>query len=429
MKDNRSSLLSPSRRTPEKKSPIKDSALIFFAAAGCTICYTSVLSNLVHYTMTMGMESYFVLNLTIYGSMLPITISQTIWDSKFDREHGSLDAYSFRGFLGFFISAICLLLMPFISELFTLLIVSLMLGLASAVLHGMLKQMASFIYPECGRMTAAVAAGMQASAIPILLISLMTGFGRDSSSEGIRTFYFSVASILLFCWLCFQILITRSPGVSRGMERQDSLLLEEKQETNEVLLSTKSFESLEETSTFLEEEVNEPEELSLWILWERTWPSCFVLMITVASSMSVASWLNRVESQNPSHEFFPQVLFYARLFGDLLGRPATLYRAPTSIPRLAIAASLRLLFVPVFFVYTNSDIIPKWDVGAVFGIFTFAFTSGYLATLSYQLAPSLLQSNERERNLTKQNGLLNVCFSSSILMGFALTFAIDYVSH
>ena len=428
MIDNRA-LLSPSRSTQEKKSPFKESLLMFFAAVGCTICYTSVLSNLVYYTMTMGVESYLVLNLTIYGSMLPTTISQTIWDSKFDRVIGSLGAYSFRGCIGFSVSAICLLLMPFITRLSTLLLVSLMLGLASAILHGMLKQMASFIYPGCGRLAAAVAAGMQASAIPVLFISLETGFGRDSRSEGITKYYFTVAGILLLCWLCFQILVTRSPGVSMGMERQDSLLLEENQDISEVIVSRHSFHSAEDTSQISEEEVNEPEELSLWLLWNKTRPACLVLILTVASSMSVASWLNRVKSQNPSNEAFAQVLFYARLFGDLLGRPATLYRAPTSMPRLTIAAILRLLFVPVFFLYTNSNIIPKWDFGAICGIFTFAFTSGYLSTLSYQLAPSLLEDNERERNLTRQNGLINVCFSSSILMGFALTFVIDFVSN
>ena len=107
------------------KAPLKESVLMFFAAAGCTICYTSVLSNLVYYSLTMGVESYLFLNLTIYGPMLPITIAQTIWDGNFDREVGSLGAYSFRGLLGFSVSCICILLMPFANQLIPLLIVSL----------------------------------------------------------------------------------------------------------------------------------------------------------------------------------------------------------------------------------------------------------------------------------------------------------------
>jgi len=404
------------------KAPFKESALMFFAAAGCTICYISILSNLVYYTLTMGVDSYLFLNLTIYGPMLPITIAQTIWDGKFDREIGSLGAYSSRGSVGFSVSLICLLIMPFISQLLPLLIVSLFLGLASAILHGMLKQMASFIYPGCGRLAAAVAAGMQASALPVLFVSMATNFGRDSSSDGLGKFYFSIAGLLLFCWGCFRILITNSVGVSRGMQRQDSILLVGSEEMIEPLVSI-SADSHELESAPILEQANQ-EELSTRVLWEKTRPACVVIMITVASSMSVASLLNRVKSQNAENVSFAQVLFYTRLFGDLLGRPATLYRTPTSISNLVVTACVRLSFVPVFFLYTTTEIIPKWDVAAIGGIFIFAFSSGYLATLAYQLAPLLLTYQERELNLTKQTGLINVCFSASILLGFGLTFAI-----
>lgn len=405
------------------KAPFKESALMFFASAGCTICYISILSNLVYYTFTMGVKSYLFLNLTIYGPMLPITVAQTIWDGKFDREIGSLGAYSSRGSVGFSVSLICLLIMPFISQLLPLLIVSLFLGLASAILHGMLKQMASFIYPGCGRLAAAVAAGMQASALPVLFVSLATNFGRDSSSDGLGKFYFSIAGLLLFCWGCFRILITNSVGVSRGMQRQDSILLVGSEEMIEPIVSI-STDSHELESAPILEQANQ-EELSTRVLWKKTRPACFVIMITVASSMSVASLLNRVKSQNAEYVSFAQVVFYTRLFGDLLGRPATLYRTPTSISNLVVTACVRLSFVPVFFLYITTDIIPKWDVAAIGGIFIFAFSSGYLATLAYQLAPLLLTYQERQRNITKQTGLINVCFSASILLGFGLTFAID----
>ncbi len=172
-----------STRRMEYKAPLKESVLMFFAAAGSTLCYTAVLSNLVFYNLTMGVQSYILLNLVIYAPMLPITIIQTIWDNKFDRRAGSLTAYSFRGLIGFSVSFICLILMPFLNELNRLLIVALMLGFASATLHGMLKQMASFVYPGCFRLAAAATAGMQASALPVLFVAFGTSFGHDSSSD------------------------------------------------------------------------------------------------------------------------------------------------------------------------------------------------------------------------------------------------------
>jgi hypothetical protein len=403
----------------ENKAPLKECVLMFFAAAGSTLCYTAVLSNLVFYNLTMGVQSYILLNLVIYAPMLPITIIQTTWDNKFDRRAGSLTAYSFRGLIGFSVSFICLILMPFLNELNRLLIVALMLGFASATLHGMLKQMASFVYPGCFRLAAAATAGMQASALPVLFVAFGTSFGHDSSSDGIREFYFTSAILLLVCWGCFHVFITQSDGVYRGMERQDSLLIINGEDG---IIDPANLES----ETQIVESVSN-EEMSTVELWKKTRSACFVISITVASSMSVACWLNHVKSQNPDNQAFAQVLFYTRLLGDLAGRPATLYRAPSSIYSLVIAASVRLSFVPLFFVYTTTDIIPKNDIAAVVGIFFFAFSSGYLATLVYQLAPLSLSMEERGRNLTRQTGIINVCFSTSILLGFGFTFLIALI--
>ncbi len=414
------------------KAPFKESLLMFFAAVGCTVCYTAVLSNLVYYSLTMGVDSYLFLNLTLYGPMLPITIAQSVWDVKFDREVGSLSAYSFRGFMGYSVSLICLLLLPFANNLTDLLVVCLLLGIASATLHGMLKQMASFVYPGCFRLAAAVTAGMQASAAPVLIFSIVTGFGRDSETKGIFQFYVSVAVLLLFCWACFRILLFESNGISRSMERHDSLLqlrvdfLDDADAATPPLLPTDSEENMESdmAQTMLREEENQ-EESSTGDLWRITLPASFVIILTVASSMSVASFLNRVHSQHPNNEAFAQVLFYIRLLGDLLGRPATLYKAPTSFSNIFAMACARLSFVPVFFVYSTTNIIPKSDIAITIGIFLFAFTSGYLVTLAYQLAPSLLNDLDRGKNLTKQNGIINVCFSIAILVGFGLSFVID----
>merc|ERR1711862_377731 len=218
-----------------------------------------------------------------------------------------------------------------------------------------------------------------------------------------------------------------------------------------------------------------------------SWPICLSIVLTVSSSMAVASWFNRVESQDPNNQSLPQVLFYTRLVADLLGRPATLLlpsleSEPNSgssdnnnnsngsndnddngsinndyggdeynfsnnndterkksiwnvIMILLIIVSLRLLFVPFFFLYTasgsgdnkSSITIPKNDLGITLGVFMFSFSSGFLATWSYQLAPMLLTDQaEREFNTVKQASLLNVCFSASVLLGLILSFLLSF---
>jgi hypothetical protein len=358
----------------QEQTPVKESALFFLSAVGCTIGWTAVLSNLVYYTDTLGVDSFLVLNLAVYAPLLPVTFAQAIWDAQFDKRFQSLRSFSFRGTVGFSVTLICLVLLPWTSQsLLFLSITSIFLGLASAVLHGTLKQMASFVYPNCARLPAAVTAGMQASALFVLVVSIASGFGRCASKEGLKLFYFTTASILTACWLCFQILLSYSKGVLRSMQRRDSFfrVSSTTNELEEPLLLTTTTQggeaSEEERHLQLVVGVQNNEttpphlltglELSMVQLWNKTWPACFAIMITVASSMSVASWFNRVESEDLDNTAFPQVLFYTRLLADLLGRPATLLNMtrPKSIVSLVAISVLRLGFVPVFFLYTSEN--------------------------------------------------------------------------
>jgi hypothetical protein len=615
VKQGNQKLLSPTARATNTATatntvaPVQDCIFMFVAAGGCTLCITAILSNLVYYTAVMGMESYFLLNLVLYAPMLPVTIIQTLYDGKFDQWIGDSHlTYTFRGIVGYIFLVLGTGMVPSVSrnenQLFALSLVSLVIGLASAVLHGILKQMASFIYPQCGRLAAAAAAGMQASALAVLVMSYLSGFGDGSSRQGMGFFYYSIVAMVVVSGGCYWRLLYECVGVSQSMQRKDSyyqlsnigdgdgdgddngdrvgdsdessgdernlgrevhcngdgeergassglqgLLLDQNvnveisQEQNGLTspLRTRSFESdhndyreheheregqeseqvdyghydsiegnpqqqryqqqqlqqnshgmssyISRSSPTLQQQQQQPIQsipssspnvlLSTWELWEKTRPACLVLMITVASSMSVAAWFNRVQSQyyNPnsndadmgvsasaySHENFPQILFYTRLVGDLLGRPATLCvclpqgnrkdKIKLFMSTLITFTFMRLIFVPIFFLYAaENSIIPKNDMAAIGGVFAFAFTSGFFATLSYQMAPLLLSMNDNEEeeggrvgvssgslylphddlearmsnpNLDRQTGLINVCFSMSILMGFALTFLVD----
>lgn len=401
-------------QSPGYRTPFTETILFFLSALGCSIGCTAVLSNLVYYSDTLGLDSFLFLNVAVFAPMLPVTLAQAIWDSKFDRRFQSLRSFLFRGTVGFSITFICILLLPWASQsLVHLSVTSIFLGLSSAVLQGMLKQMAAFVYPRCGRSSAAVNAGMQASGLLVLAVSLMYGFGGSTNKDGLHWFYNTIAAMLVVCWCCFQALLMCSHGVSQSMQRRDEI--NHLPEMEEPLLSPSH-----ENDSHNQNQSITPQhsiELSFARLWNTSWPVCVVIILTVASSMSVSSWFNRVESQDPTNVSFPQVLFYTRLFADLLGRPVTLLATPKSIVILNILSLTRLSFVPIFFLYTSTNVIPTSDIWIVVGVFLFSFSSGYLVTLSYQLAPSLLSDHERERNLMKQTNLINVCFSASVLLG------------
>ena len=61
------------------------------------------------------------------------------------------------------------------------------------------------------------------------------------------------------------------------------------------------------------------------------------------------------------------------------------------------------------------------DISIIFGVAVFAFSSGFVATACYQLAPDFLPLNQKQ-NAPKQASLLNVCFSVSIILGLMITF-------
>ena len=413
----------PTSILQRESAPFKESVLFFFSAVGCTIGCTAVLSNLVYYSDTLGMNAFLILNFAVFTPLLPVTLSQAIWDAQFDRQFRSLRSFSFRGTVGFSVALICVLLLPWVSQsLLYLSITSVFLGLSSAVLHGTLKQMASFVYPSCGRSSAAVTAGMQASGLLVLAVSVTSGFGGCSSKDGLQLFYFSIAALLILCWGCFRALFYFSEGVVRSMQRRDSLILFP--EIEEPLLSSRGDP---DTNQIHAVDVDETLELSFSRLCRKSWPVCLAIVITIGSSMSVASLFNRVQSQDSTNTAFPQVLFYTRLLADLFGRPATLFGAPKSVVVLIVMSILRLGFLPIFFLYTSTDMIPQNDVGAVLGVFGFAFSSGYLVTLSYQLAPVLLSNHERERNSMKQANLINVCFSVAVILGLILSVVLSRV--
>jgi hypothetical protein len=122
---------------PAYGTPVVETLLFFLSAVGCTIGCTAVLSNLVFYSDTLGLDSFLFLNVAVFAPMLPVTLAQALWDAKFYRRFQSLKSFLFRGTVGFFVTLLCLLLLPWASQsLVHLTVTSVFLGLSSAVLHG-----------------------------------------------------------------------------------------------------------------------------------------------------------------------------------------------------------------------------------------------------------------------------------------------------
>eukprot|EP00565_Helicotheca_tamesis_P008454 CAMPEP_0185724424 /NCGR_PEP_ID=MMETSP1171-20130828/915_1 /TAXON_ID=374046 /ORGANISM="Helicotheca tamensis, Strain CCMP826" /LENGTH=328 /DNA_ID=CAMNT_0028392275 /DNA_START=432 /DNA_END=1418 /DNA_ORIENTATION=- len=319
------------------------------------------------------------------------------------------------------------------------------LGTASAILYGTLNQLASLIYPDSGALPAAYTSGLQASAALVLITSLVTKFGAADHGDNAQwTFYGTIGALVAISWLAFLSLIWNSRSVRRSMARRDSSMRSSLSENDLTLLNVRSATPLLEddiddndieqqqqtlvssppkidTTQSPPSQVINDEDVTFTFLWKRTWPCCLSLIITVASSMAVASSFNQAKSTNPNNDSLPRILFYIRLFSDLLGRPATLLVQPGSDVCLGIVSALRLAFVPLFFLDIDG-VLKLDDWVMVLGVALFSFSSGYIATGCRQLAPNALSDTRVEVTVPKQSSLINVSFSLAILLGLLVTF-------
>jgi len=318
-------------------------------------------------------------------------------------------------------------------------------GTASAILYGTLNQLASLVFPDSGAFPAAYTSGLQASAGLVLITTLGTGFGGSQQHGGAVNaewaFYGVISVLVAISWFAFIRLISTSHCVKQSMDQRDSSLsqqdlaalstpfLDEKSNNEakeyaeeRLLLLSSSFSAIDLLPSQPLPTISDTD-VTFVFLWKRTWPCCASLIITVASSMAVASSFNQTNSTNPKSDSLPRILFYIRLFADLLGRPATLVLPPSSVSCVGLITAIRLIFVPLFFLDVNNKLV-LGDWGMIFGVAAFAFTSGYVATGIRQLAPNALTDTRTEVTVPKQSTLINVTFSMAVLLGLTVTFVL-----
>lgn len=423
--------------------------LFFFSGLGSSLCYIATLSSLVYFKSRYGPQSYIYINLAVYLPLLPVALAQARYDQDVDRLVGSANAFLCRGTVGYVLSIAALASIPLDANggLMWVCIPAIVIGAAGAILQGILYQMASFVSSNCAASTqslkAAVAAGIQASALISLLVSVGTGFGSsaDDTVHDLRHFNKVTCLMETFIFGLFLFLMGYSRRVHHAMVQRDSSIslvraADETSDSNSVdeaepyetpLLQDAENEGECLLDTEREEDPNRPivprsVELSYHQLWKYSSQCCISLLLTLIPSFLVASWFTKVQTD---FVMLPQILFYVRIISDFSSRLLTVYKSPASQKELIFLACGRLLLVTLFFVNATSSAFPHRDALSIILVCLIAFGSGYLVTGAYQLAPSALPGHYRERNVTKQSALLNVGFSLSALLGLFVSLSLD----
>jgi hypothetical protein len=439
-----------------------EQVLFFGCGVGSSLCYIATLSSLVYFKILYGPDSFVDLNLAIYLPLLPISLAQARWDQYYDQQYRSRRTFVVRGMVGFGLSLLGTLQMIHHSmSLQSLIGNALLQGIGGAILYGTLNQMASFVgrgEQTTNRLKATVSAGVQASALVVLAVSLATGFGTEHSADNFPLFLWSIVLLEGMFFAMFLWLLLARPSVAASMSRRDSSIRYSMMMPEEVIggLSDDDDDdddanaNLEAPLLLMEstpplhrrlfpEDQQQPQArrrrrqqqqqqvgLSFWDLCKCTQACCVVLIVTLAPSFLVGSWFTRVQTDWIQ---LAQVLFYVKIGADFIGRLATIVLPPRNITCLTWTVTLRMIPVLLFFVNARGGLLfsnnsEYSDLLSIVLVAVIAFLSGYLVTGCFQLAPQGLPCDLRATNLAKQASLLTVAFSIAAIGGLLSSFTL-----
>jgi hypothetical protein len=147
-------------------------------------------------------------------------------------------------------------------------------------------------------------------------------------------------------------------------------------------------------------------------------PLCFALVITMWCSIFQASFFAYVDS--PVGRDIEQILYFVRLFSDLLGRPLTRLYRPSFIQtnqRLLMASMLRVVLMILFFVYLFVPSFPRSDIYVSILVGIFSVLSGYFTVLIYEFAARGKDGAAQ----TYATQLLNICFQIAAFTAVSLS--------
>jgi hypothetical protein len=465
-----------------------EQVLFFLAGLGSSIGYIATLSSLVYFDVLFGANSFVYLNCAVFLPLLPVSIAQAIYDSRFDLLYQSRVTYLVRVIVGFgFVIGGTLGMLSFAHgpnhsnyddsfEIFEtrkeglrqVIICALLQGIGGAVLFGQLNQLASFVgslnqntnnsdeneaLPK--KFKATVAAGVQASALVVLLASFGSDFGAINGGF-FANFLVRILQVEFLCFFASLWLLLARPRIQVSMLRRDTSMRElnefsssDLEEFRQLLspppsqqdddgdddyfmlqsLSCSSSSSASSSngsigSVSVSSGSDTSTMMTLRKLLYHSRLSCLGMWLTLVPSFLVGSWFTHVQTNWME---LAQVLFYVRIGSDLVGRFVTILVPPRSIKCVVWIAALRWIVVVAFFANASGKISldPRGrDALSIVLVAFLAFFSGYLVTSCYQLAPQQLPGPPRARaaNVAKQSSLLTVAFSVSAIAGLVMSF-------
>lgn len=417
------SMIDPSSRYLNKNVVF----LFILVSFGYMLPWVAIGSLITYYTNEYG-DSYFViLNVAFYAVGYPVSFTQRKLDLYCDTVMGSERTFKVRMGLCFVILLILLILLPTAGEIGTIILVALT-GVFTWIAHGSASQLASMVKNNSNIFQQI---GFALPGVFVLVMFFSLRIDGDSSIGDLFMFY-GITLVFVFMGLLSWVYLGRSDLLMISLSLKDENVsskvfrkMDEKRNPLTVQLSgaTAPFYPHEESDqrkdvvaaavyqepALLNEALKAPE------VRKKLWSNQAALFITIFCSILQGAFLTYVPSSKEGFSI-ALVLFYTRMFCDLLGRPLALLRKPkifADINAILIWTIIRFVFMLVFFIYiavpsNNSSSRNDWAV-IFFQIF-FSVSSGYFNSLTYEYAANQF-SDELKRFQGAQ--ILSVTFQQA----------------
>jgi len=370
---------------------------------GYMVPWTSLGSLISYFKHTYNANFYNKLYCAYYLPGLPVAVLQHLYDGAVDMRIGSRTAYLLRGVISFLIMIAILISMVWWREQNTLILLFVTLGVFSWLCHGTASMLAS-MYPATA--IAYLQTGFRCPEIYTIVIVAALNIGSHPSERDLDIFFSVTAGIVLLS-LAIWILVVGSSASRRLLDLKDVRMkahlssettdawdkdkdrdrdrdlaekgggedLDEFDELDPLMSRQGSVrprkgilhvnhQQLQQQQQRLRAKLvlKAVEDASMRdAVYRKVFSLCLALFITIWCSIFQASFFAFCDS--PQGRDIEQILYFVRLFSDLLGRPLTRLPRPWFLQEnhhVLSASVARISLMLIFFFYVFIASFPKW---------------------------------------------------------------------
>ena len=432
--DNYQSNLSLGKNWEDSSHIYIDIAFLFISF-GYMLPWTSLGSLISYYKETFNANFYVKLYCAYYLPGLPVALLQLKYDGNLDLKYGSKNTYLWRGLFAYVSMIIILILMVWFNQPVILLLLFTLLGVCGWLCHGTASMLAS-MYPSSA--IAWLQTGFRCPEIYTIVAVAALQIGKTATAYHLVLFY-CITAVMVSVGMVAWIFVVTSVSSKRYFELKDTRMhILDDAERKPLIRSDHSVNSPSSRSSGNAKKDNHEEMLQSMIIaknwlksqesnstksmrsnvYNEVLPLCFALVITMWCSIFQASFFAYVDS--PTGRDIEQILYFVRLFSDLLGRPLTRFYRPSFIQTnqtLLLASMLRIILMILFFVYLFVPSFPRSDVYISILVGIFSVLSGYFTVLIYEYAARGKDGAAQ----TYATQLLNICFQIAAFTAVALS--------